>query len=240
MKVIVAPPAGIGVIPNSKEVVRLGVNTNSPTVANIANAAANSVAVYANGVLVLSNANLNFNNTSTINVFATANGTGQVNVQFVANLTSTSAANAAYAQANAAYDEANNAYALASNAVIAVNGTIQVTTIDLLAANITSISGTTTANAIPVIIDTFPTAMYTCADYTVQLQTINSLHLTRILGMQDGVNAYMTEYATLTSNASLGTFNIILSGTNVQLLYTPKNPLAQIITFNVLRNSLIN
>ncbi len=58
---------------------------------NIVNSAANTVATFANGTLVLVNANINFNNTSTVNVAASANGTTQANVSFTVN---TSAINA--------------------------------------------------------------------------------------------------------------------------------------------------
>jgi len=51
----------------------------------VAAAAANTVSVYSNGALVLSNADLNFNNTATINVALTANGTTQANVAFSVN-----------------------------------------------------------------------------------------------------------------------------------------------------------
>jgi hypothetical protein len=51
-----------------------------------ANSAANTVATFANGTLVLTNANLNFNNTSTVNVAITANGTTQTNVALNANI----------------------------------------------------------------------------------------------------------------------------------------------------------
>jgi hypothetical protein len=50
-----------------------------------ANNAANTVATFANGTLVLAASNLNFNNTATINVDITANGTVQTNVQFSVN-----------------------------------------------------------------------------------------------------------------------------------------------------------
>jgi len=50
-----------------------------------ANTSANTVAVFANGTLTLASANVNFNNTGTINVSSTANGTGQVNVAFSVN-----------------------------------------------------------------------------------------------------------------------------------------------------------
>lgn len=63
------------------------VTTAGLDVMAVANAAQNSVATFANGTIVLNKANLNFNNTATINVSAVANGTGQVNVSFTANVT---------------------------------------------------------------------------------------------------------------------------------------------------------
>jgi hypothetical protein len=59
------------------------VGTQNPLVGD--KAAANTVATFANGTLVLAAANLNFNNTATVNVSAAANGTTQSNVAFVVN-----------------------------------------------------------------------------------------------------------------------------------------------------------
>ena len=56
--------------------------------ANVANNGANTVHVYANGESILSNSTLNFNNTISINVEATANGSLQTNVAFVVNTSS--------------------------------------------------------------------------------------------------------------------------------------------------------
>lgn len=60
------------------------VNINIATVYSAANAAANTVAIFANGSLILS-ADVNFNNTATVNVSATANGILQTNVAFSVN-----------------------------------------------------------------------------------------------------------------------------------------------------------
>jgi hypothetical protein len=107
----------------------------------------NTVAIYANGTIVLGNANINFNNTATVNVLATANGTHQANVSFSANTSAISvivsgqAANA-YAQANAAYTAANaappNIYAnsglvLANSPIITFNNSATVNAV--VAAN---------------------------------------------------------------------------------------------------------
>jgi hypothetical protein len=53
-----------------------------------ANAAANTVAVYEAGTLIIADANLNFNNSGSVNASVTANGTTQANVQFTINLSS--------------------------------------------------------------------------------------------------------------------------------------------------------
>ena len=88
---------------------------------------ANVVSTYANGTLVVANANVNFNNTATVNVIATANGTNAANVSFTANGTALGipAANAnalaAYAQANNAYGQANLAYTAANSAQTSSN-----------------------------------------------------------------------------------------------------------------------
>ena len=47
---------------------------------------ANVVSTFANGTIIVANANINFNNTATVNVVAAANGTGQANISFVANV----------------------------------------------------------------------------------------------------------------------------------------------------------
>jgi hypothetical protein len=94
--------------------------------------AANTVAAYANGTLVLAAANLNFNNTATVNVAATANGNVQTNIAFTANGTALGipAVNAnvalAYAQANSQATYANGTLVVANIANINFNNTATV------------------------------------------------------------------------------------------------------------------
>lgn len=75
-------------------------NANALAAYAAANSAANTVAVFANGTLTLAAANVNFNNTGTINVSSTANGTGQVNVAFSVNTTAVAGGVTASAAAN--------------------------------------------------------------------------------------------------------------------------------------------
>jgi hypothetical protein len=53
--------------------------------------------------------------------------------------------------------------------------------------------------------------------------------------MQDGVSAYLTEYATLISGTALGNFSITVGGGNVDLIFSPINPSGNIITLKVVR-----
>ena len=79
--------------------------TPTNTIYAAANSAANTVAVYANGTLVLSNSTINFNNTATVNVSATANGTTQSNLEFSVNVSSLKMAfvGSSYYGSNVAY-----------------------------------------------------------------------------------------------------------------------------------------
>lgn len=74
------------------------INVISNTLASNLVTAANTVAVYNNGTLAMPNANVNFNNSSTIVVSSSANGATQVNVAFTfaqnANLAGVVGANA--------------------------------------------------------------------------------------------------------------------------------------------------
>ena len=61
------------------------------------------------------------------------------------------------------------------------------------------------------------------------------IHSTEVFCMQDGVTAYLTEYATLISGSPLGNFSIGVSGGNVNLTFSPINPDNNIITLKVIR-----
>jgi trimeric autotransporter adhesin len=101
--------------------------------ANLVYAAANAAVLqsYANGTLVLGASNTNYNNTATVNVGITANGTGQTNVAFTANITNitsavTTIAENAYGQANTGVTNAATAETNALNAYAAANSGITI------------------------------------------------------------------------------------------------------------------
>lgn len=88
---------------------------------------------------------------------------------------------------------------------------------------------------IPYTIDTFPSSTFRTVKYIVQATSISGIHSTEVFCMQDGVTAYLTEYATLISGSPLGNFSIGVSGGNVNLTFSPINPDNNIITLKVIR-----
>jgi hypothetical protein len=87
----------------------------------------------------------------------------------------------------------------------------------------------------PYVIDTFPSSTFRTVKYIVQATSISGIHSTEVFCMQDGVTAYLTEYATLISGSPLGTFSIGVASGNVNLTFNPENPDNNIITLKVIR-----
>lgn len=79
---------------------------------------------------------------------------------------------------------------------------------------------TTTANQ---VIDTFVAASYSTAKYLCQVKISGSIHVTEVSIMHDGTDVYTTEYGTMFSGSSLGTFTADLSSGNIRLLFSPAN-----------------
>lgn len=79
----------------------------------------------------------------------------------------------------------------------------------------------TTANQ---VVDTLNKLTYRSAKFLVQMSHATlGYHVTEVLVIHDGTNAYVTEYGTMWTIASLGTMNADISGNNLRLLVTPVN-----------------
>jgi hypothetical protein len=87
----------------------------------------------------------------------------------------------------------------------------------------------------PYSIDSFASSTYRTVKYIVQATSIEGIHSTEVFCMQDGVSAYLTEYATLISGTPLGNFSITVGGGTVNLVFSPINPNHNIITLKVIR-----
>jgi hypothetical protein len=88
---------------------------------------------------------------------------------------------------------------------------------------------------VPYAIDSFPSSAFRTVKYIVQATSITGIHSTEVFCMQDGVTAYLTEYATLISGSPMGNFSVNVSGGNVNLNFSPINPDNNIITLKVIR-----
>lgn len=87
----------------------------------------------------------------------------------------------------------------------------------------------------PYSIDSFSSSTYRTVKYIVQATSVEGIHSTEVFCMQDGVNAYLTEYATLISGTPLGNFSITVGSGTVNLVFSPINPSHNIITLKVIR-----
>ena len=129
---------------NTAYVVASTAQTTAQNAYATANTAGNTAEVYANGTIVLANSTVNFNNTASINVSATANGTKQSNVAFTLNVSSITFANLTTANVTT-LNVTSNAYVtgnsvlsgpiLFSSGTVAANGSNQAQATPLTADN---------------------------------------------------------------------------------------------------------
>lgn len=138
---------------------------------------------------------------------------------------------------------------LAGNLTATQNSTITIgaTTVNTsyVSANVI-VSGPTettynvfTTNAdVPITIDSFPSPSFTTVKYIIQSKSIDGYHSTELFCMQDGISAYLTEYATLINNYTLGSYSLTVSGGVCNLIFHPNNPMNNIITVKLVRTAL--
>lgn len=74
-------------------------------------------------------------------------------------------------------------------------------------------------------IDSFTTNTFRSVEYLIQTtdttSPANSHQITKLLMVQDATTAFITEYATITTNAAMGIFNAAISAGTLNLRYTP-------------------
>lgn len=99
---------------------------------------------------------------------------------------------------------------------------VKLTTIDTGTASTSSTSAA-------VIYSTAITAASTCKFVVQVVDASNNLQSAELLVITDATNIWMTTYAMLTSNASLGAFSAQISSGNLQLLFTPASTTAMTV-----------
>ena len=147
----------------------------------------------------------------------------------------------AHNQANAAYGQANAAYAAANTRVLKAGDTmtgqliIDTAGMGLRVANanityslqVNSLNVTTntvtTSSSGQVVLDKFPITQLASAKYFVQANNSTNYQTTEIVLVQDATNVWLTEYGSIQTGPSLGTFTADISGGDVRLLFTAVN-----------------
>lgn len=107
-----------------------------------------------------------------------------------------------------------------SNTVVSNN----VTTNNVILQNaLVSTSSNTTTGTSQQTVDQFAIATYRSAEYTVSVKNndANGYQITKMLVVHDGTTSYITEYGTMFTNNSLGTFATDINTGNARLLFTP-------------------
>lgn len=89
---------------------------------------------------------------------------------------------------------------------------------DVIFASNTSTFSTGTSEE---VIDSYNIETYTSTKYFCQITYESSIHCSEILLTHDGTFAYLTEYAVVKSDISLGVYNADVTGGFVRLLFTP-------------------
>jgi hypothetical protein len=83
-----------------------------------------------------------------------------------------------------------------------------------------ALTSTTVASTSATTIATHAVATYRSVKYNVQITQGSNYHTTEINVLHDGTTAYITEYGTIFSSASLATFDATISSGNLLLQIT--------------------
>jgi hypothetical protein len=88
--------------------------------------------------------------------------------------------------------------------------------------NVTSNTVTTSATG-QAVLDSFATSALASAKYFVQVKSGTDYHTTEVIVVQDATNVWLTEYGSIQTGPSLGTFSADINTGNCRLLFTPTN-----------------
>lgn len=103
-------------------------------------------------------------------------------------------------------------------------------------SSLTVVANASTTNTNPnQVIDSYSALTHRTSKYVLQITTASGFQATEILVVHDGANVVVTEYATLSTNGSMGTFAANLATNVVSLLF---NPTVAVSTVNFERRSL--
>lgn len=87
-------------------------------------------------------------------------------------------------------------------------------------ASFASYTSLNITNNIQQVLDTYSSSTFRTSKYTIQIVDGANYHAQEILMIHNGTTVYKTDYAVITNNGELGTFDADISGGNVRLLFT--------------------
>lgn len=103
------------------------------------------------------------------------------------------------------------------------NSTVEVFSLQNNTASIRARSYNTTTTD-PQIVDSFSASTFRSGKYIISINSsTNDYQVTEIMLLQDGTSTYTTEYATLVSSSTLGTFSANIDSGDVRLFVVPTN-----------------
>jgi len=106
-------------------------------------------------------------------------------------------------------------------------------------ANFTGIKVSLATSAAGQTLDSFTTTTLRTAKYIIQISNNSTgYQSSEILLLQDGTNAYITEYAQLNNGSQLGVFSATVSAGTVSLLVSPNTSTASASVVNIQRTAL--
>jgi len=117
--------------------------------------------------------------------------------------------------------QSNSSLTLISNTNFG-NSTVEVTTIQNNVAHIKAASYTST-NTDAQVLDSFSTTSFRGGKYLITITSGSDYQSTEIMVLHDASSVYTTEYATLVSGSTLGTFISNVDSGGVRLFVTPTN-----------------
>ena len=71
------------------------------------------------------------------------------------------------------------------------------------------------------MVDSFVKTAFRSAKYYIQITSGTNYHVTEVLLLHDGSDVFITEYATIFSNTSLGNVTAAINSANVELIVAP-------------------
>ena len=86
-------------------------------------------------------------------------------------------------------------------------------------SHITSQSATIASTSLTVL-DTFAKASFRASEYFISISQGTDFQSSKVMVGHDGTNSYITQYGTLVSGGTLGTFTAAVNGANVELKVT--------------------